>query len=448
MAGNWNGEGAPAPDTYSWSFIKDTAAPDPPTGFTAMPGHDKVHLAWTNPTGDGSFVGVEIRLVAWGDYPEYTIAPSYPADHNGGTSVTQETGESFTDDPRAPRDIYYYAAFSYDCAGNYSVFDAGAADRSTSYWLGDFYAGYNGYVDFDDLGDFSNAFGLGDMDTGWNNEADFGPSDDYSRFGIPVPDDVVDFEDLMIFSMNFGNVDPLSSKAFPVEKSPENLENMIAFELIPSVTDEGTVVSIMLINNASTLKGARLLVETADGCEIVSAVKGDAIARRGDVFFGKIPAFNGMEICVAALGIDKPLAGSGEIAKILVKSKGMVSVSLAEAEVRDIENRQFVLEGTGSYEGPEIPVADNLSQNFPNPFNPATTVAFDLARSATVRIGIYDVSGRLVRTLVDRSMEAGSHEVGWNGTNNAGISVPSGLYFYRMMTSEGFTATRKMILLR
>jgi hypothetical protein len=89
-----------------------------------------------------------------------------------------------------------------------------------------------------------------------------------------------------------------------------------------------------------------------------------------------------------------------------------------------------------------------LEQNFPNPFNPATTIAFDLARPAAVRIGIYDVSGRLVRTLVDGKIAAGRHEIAWNGENNAGIGVPSGLYFYRMSTSEGFTATRKMILLR
>jgi flagellar hook assembly protein FlgD len=95
-----------------------------------------------------------------------------------------------------------------------------------------------------------------------------------------------------------------------------------------------------------------------------------------------------------------------------------------------------------------MPVADALNQNFPNPFNPSTTVAFDLAKPAMVRIGIYDVSGRLVRTLINRSMEAGSHDVGWNGTNNAGTGVPSGMYFYRMTTSDGFTATRKMILLR
>jgi hypothetical protein len=252
----------------------------------------------------------------------------------------------------------------------------------------------------------------------------------------------------MIFSMNYGNVLPTGFDYVPAGKSPENLGNMVAFELVPSSSDDGMVFSIVMNSRATTLKGARLLVEAGDGCEIVSVSKGESYAGRGDVFFGTIPAYDGIEICFAALGVDRPLAGSGEVARILVKSDGSIHVSLAEADIRDIENRQFVLEGTGSYDGPAIPVADALGQNFPNPFNPATTIAFDLSRPAEVRIGIYDVSGRLVRTLIDRSMEAGSHEVGWNGTSNAGISVPSGLYFYRMTTSEGFADTRKMILLR
>jgi hypothetical protein len=448
MAGNENGEGTP--DTYSWTFIKDTVPPAPPTGFTSMPGHNKVHLTWTNPAGDPSFEGVEVRLVAWGDYPQYLTPPSYPADHLSGVFVVQEPGESYDDDPRTPRDIYYYAAFSYDCAGNYSAFDAGAADRSTSYWLGDMAGApsWDGYVNSTDLVDFSNTFGVSEGGGGWNAEADFGPTDDWSRFGIPEPDDVIDFEDLMIFSMNYGNVDPSGFDFVPEERVIENLESMVAFELLPRTTDEGTVISVMLSSRATTLKGARLLVETGSGCEIAAVTKGEAWARRQDLFLGTIPTVGGTEICVSALGVDKPIDGSGEIARILVRSGGAVSVSLSEIDLRDIENRQHLIEGTGGYEGPELPVADALRQNFPNPFNPATTIAFDLARPAAVVIGIYDVSGRLVTTLVDRSMEAGSHEIGWNGTNNAGIAVPSGLYFYRMMTSDGFSETRKMILLR
>ncbi|MCK4774574.1 MAG: right-handed parallel beta-helix repeat-containing protein, partial [Candidatus Krumholzibacteria bacterium] len=202
MAGNSNGEGSP--DTYSWAFIKDTEAPAFPTDFVAAPGNQKVHLSWTNPTGDASFVGVEIRRVGWEDYPEYATgtpvvpAPDYPANETEGTLVVQTALEAYDDDPVAPRDIYYYTAFAYDCAGNYSVYDAAASDRATNYWLGDL--DLSGTVTTPDLITFSGTYGTIDGGAGFVAEADFGPTDDWSRFGIPLPDNIIQFEDLMIFA--------------------------------------------------------------------------------------------------------------------------------------------------------------------------------------------------------------------------------------------------------
>lgn len=69
LAGNVNGEGAP--DTYSWQFYKDTTPPDPPADLVALPGHNKTHLTWSNPTGDATWAGVEIRRARWYDYPQY-----------------------------------------------------------------------------------------------------------------------------------------------------------------------------------------------------------------------------------------------------------------------------------------------------------------------------------------------------------------------------------------
>ena len=94
-AGNWNGEGRRS-RPYSWQFDKDTVVPAAPTNFVAMPGHDKVHLTWTNPTGR-TFVGVEIRVVAWGDYPDYVApAPAYPAEFRRGypCGLLDRTGSS------------------------------------------------------------------------------------------------------------------------------------------------------------------------------------------------------------------------------------------------------------------------------------------------------------------------------------------------------------------
>jgi hypothetical protein len=95
----------------------------------------------------------------------------------------------------------------------------------------------------------------------------------------------------------------------------------------------------------------------------------------------------------------------------------------------------------------EVPNAYRLSQNFPNPFNPTTTIFFDVKAKGRVSIKIYNVAGQLVRTLVDDVMDAGSYSKEWKGTNNIGADVASGIYFYRMET-KGFSATKKMVLLR
>ena len=88
-----------------------------------------------------------------------------------------------------------------------------------------------------------------------------------------------------------------------------------------------------------------------------------------------------------------------------------------------------------------------LGQNYPNPFNPRTMIGFSLPVSERVRIDIYDPEGRLVRRLIDMPMEAGRHEIEWNGGNNRGQTVASGVYFYRMNVGKQ-TSTKKMILLR
>jgi M6 family metalloprotease-like protein len=92
-------------------------------------------------------------------------------------------------------------------------------------------------------------------------------------------------------------------------------------------------------------------------------------------------------------------------------------------------------------------IAFSLSQNYPNPFNPSTTIEYTIARTGPVDIAIFDVNGRKVRTLVGEAKMQGNHKAVWNGKNDRGVSVASGVYFYRL-TAGNFTQIKKMILLR
>ena len=95
------------------------------------------------------------------------------------------------------------------------------------------------------------------------------------------------------------------------------------------------------------------------------------------------------------------------------------------------------------------PPADKISlyQAYPNPFSPSTTLRFDLSRSASVKLGIYDAAGRRVVELIDEYRLAGPHSIQWNGMNEKGKPAAPGVYFYRL-TAGTAVETRKMILLR
>jgi hypothetical protein len=88
-----------------------------------------------------------------------------------------------------------------------------------------------------------------------------------------------------------------------------------------------------------------------------------------------------------------------------------------------------------------------LAANRPNPFNPHTEIRFELARGSQVQLRIFDVSGRLVRELIDTTLPAGEHRAVWDGTDAAGRAAASGTYLYRL-DAAGFNQTRKMVLLR
>jgi flagellar hook assembly protein FlgD len=88
-----------------------------------------------------------------------------------------------------------------------------------------------------------------------------------------------------------------------------------------------------------------------------------------------------------------------------------------------------------------------LHPNHPNPFNPRTTISYTLPRDMSVVLAIYDVEGRLVRTLHAGSARAGRNEIEWDGTDARGETVSSGIYLYRLQADKS-TLTRKMVLLK
>jgi hypothetical protein len=94
-----------------------------------------------------------------------------------------------------------------------------------------------------------------------------------------------------------------------------------------------------------------------------------------------------------------------------------------------------------------LPPATILAAIYPNPFNPRTVIAFELAETGPIELAIYDVGGRRVRVMESGTQSAGRHEATWDGQDNAGRAVPTGTYFCRLSTAQG-SQTRKLTLAR
>lgn len=101
----------------------------------------------------------------------------------------------------------------------------------------------------------------------------------------------------------------------------------------------------------------------------------------------------------------------------------------------------------GNNDQPQLPKVTKLNTNYPNPFNPETTISFDLKENSDVKISIYNIKGQLVKTLVDRPMNAGRHQLVWNGKDHNQQRVSSGVYFFRM-DSKNYHSTKKMLLMK
>jgi hypothetical protein len=98
-------------------------------------------------------------------------------------------------------------------------------------------------------------------------------------------------------------------------------------------------------------------------------------------------------------------------------------------------------------DNPNTPKSFALFQNHPNPFNPETNISFALPVRTYASLIVYNIEGKKVRTLASREMDVGAHTVHWNGRDEAGNPVASGIYFYRLKTRD-FDQTQKMVLMK
>ncbi len=436
---------------YGADFTSDCTAPGPVDSFTGAPGHEKADLDWT--MADISDVAAfEIYRAVWYDgdnayvsaYPEYDdltndIIPARPgsraaADASPEWSLIYTTtlnSEVAYTDHESVRGIYYYEIFAVDAAGNYGP---PAADPVwvMNYWLGDVsdgtYAQFDGEVKAADITALGSFFGLTNI--GLNhvgNHVDVGPTHDNSRLGIPQTDDNVDFEDLMIFAMNYNVVSSAKGK---------DTAGAMAYLAWDRLEDGSYVVRITQGNG---LKGLRVRGDVG----IRSVRSGTLVADQGEMVF-LTNVGPKLDANIAVMGQDLAFNGEGDL--LIINTPEAIDFEDLVFEARAFDNSRmdvsFELSNTVV-----LPKVFSLGDNYPNPFNPMTKISFSLPETQAVKLTVYGLDGRKVAILVNEERSAGTYEVNWMGRDDHGQAVASGTYFYRIDAGP-YSQVRKMTLMK
>jgi hypothetical protein len=377
------------------------------------------------------------------------------------------------------RDIYRFVTFVRDASGNWSQVTAynqnHNADRSTNYWLGDFTMdtdndcpsdGSSGAVEGADLGIFTASYFKG-ANTGYQPRCDIGPETGYPQGenqigkGIPMPDDSVNFWDLVPFSFNYYTTGFTTYIIQPAPTTPSiagRLDEQPAVALCRATNqpinlrDEFTVVVSVSGNGQNEIKGLEAeLVYDPEVIEFVASSSGEITAINSELFEVTRPidgTGNRLGMAAAALGPVSTLSGNFTLATVTFRWKGerTASTEIALSGVRMFDAYANIMNGAGSVLSVNadgiVPTRYALYQNFPNPFNPSTTIQFDVKQTGHVVLRVYNTLGQNVATVVNSTMEAGRHSVIFDAANLA-----SGVYVYTIEVND-FSARYKMVLMK
>ncbi len=222
---------------------------------------------------------------------------------------------------------------------------------------------------------------------------------------------------------------------FSVESETNNLEGVQVTGPANTLVSPGDIVNITftVTNKGNHADAFDLMAMSLDGDWFVSIPGGAAT--------GMLDPNESEDVSVQ---VDVPgFAFDGEENDVY-----LFATSQANDIIIGIGQGELLAQSTGIFdEGGTVPDEYFLGQNYPNPFNPSTQISFGLQTGGYTTVGVYNLLGQQVNDLVDQYLAAGTHKVTWDGTNENGDGVPSGIYFYRIISGD-FDQTRKMVLMK
>ena len=296
----------------------------------------------------------------------------------------------------------------------------------------------NSRVDFDDFFALADRFGLTVADPQFESAFDLSPN---NRIG---------FDDFEVLGAFFGREIPAADSAVPPREGANASARLqlVAAGETPRVGEEFGVD--LRLTDLVAVQGYGFQVRYPAGeFEFVRVLsQGDGL---GEGALGRpfVVVQKPGEVVVGAHG--RPLAAEEIALSLVFRASREIEegrVAIVDAQLRDVRSRLNGPALPAPLQVQTLPSAYGLQANWPNPFNPETTIRYQLPRVADVELEIYNTSGQRVRTLVDGRLNAGRYEVRWNGLDDQGRPLASGLYFYRLQAGSEFQQIRKMLLVK
>jgi hypothetical protein len=301
----------------------------------------------------------------------------------------------------------------------------------------------DGSIDFEDLAAWSVSYWAGvdgqSLDY-YQRKFDIGPTANHYIFSLPVQDNMIDFEDLVIFSIGFGQ-----SVRHELPKVAPQVDPARLVLGAPVVLGEETTIPVSLKGGVTDLRGLSMTLAGQCG-QLIAAEPGSLLKsydNRAAIL--KRQADGKVHVDVALLGLDKEAINSeGEL--LTLRFRGDANLFVQNVQGRTSNNTALTFASAGT-SNQAAPTRYDLKQNYPNPFNPSTTIGYQLPEAGFVKLEVFNVLGRKVATLVDQSQQAGCYTVTWNGRDIDNLPVASGVYMFRLSSGQ-FTSVKRMLLVK
>jgi hypothetical protein len=448
---------------------------DVPVAIAAPTGVSAAQVLTGNPAGQttgitvnftppGGATAILVYRAPFGNYPEYDDAggatPAQPTTWPPAApwTLTSVTTSGGVDSP-GTRDFWYYVAYAQNACDDYSLAST-MTGGTLDYHLGDVTDGMtpgtgDNLVQSEDISALGAYYGMNLNPSDPFNYLDVGPTTTNFVNGRPTTDNKVNFEDLVMFAINYSVVSQpnLLAAAKPVGASRVAAEvdgPAVAGGNPAGGTSQVAALMDRLILHASGTVTLGQTVEVPVTMEGTGSVQAMSIQLGWDPTVVRpvgqqagawLSALGGLALSakpgtvdVAALGQGQGLAGTGEIAVFTfeVIGAGNPAIRIETVDARDQQNRVIPVNTSGELPTPELPKEMALQMTSGNPSRQSVTFAVSLSERSNVDLSIYGVDGRRVAVLMSGVREPGVTQATWDGRDVNGRPMPSGVFYARL----------------